>query len=372
MKIIFPIEFFYPAEIGGPGNSVYWLSKALVNKNIDVSVIASHKEIKKNIDFNKWILLDKIRVRYCVIKNKLPLNSIVWHTIRETKKNDIVILSSICFLSNFFVFFYSKINRNKIVWSPRGELFNSAINNNRYKVLYFKFLNFLIGKEVVFHATSKEEEKTIKTFFPNKPIIVIPNYMELPRKFNRNENTNPYLLFIGRIAPIKALDKLIIGLSYSKAFIESDFIFKIVGPVIEQYNDYYERLNQIIIDNNLSQKVVIEDSIFEDEKYQYYADAYFTFLVSDSENFGNVVIESISQGTPVIASEGTPWQVLNDYKAGFWINNNSKNISNYIDKILSLSKKEYFKMRDNAYNLSKTFDINENVYEWIKYLEKMQ
>lgn len=40
-------------------------------------------------------------------------------------------------------------------------------------------------------------------------------------------------------------------------------------------------------------------------------------LVSESENFGNVIIEALSQGTPVIASCGTPWAEIEKKNAGF-------------------------------------------------------
>ena len=67
-----------------------------------------------------------------------------------------------------------------------------------------------------------------------------------------------------------------------------------------------------------------------EEKYKLYANAYFSILVSHSENFGNVVIEALSQGTPVIASKGTPWEQLAE-KAGFWIDNDENSIACCID-----------------------------------------
>ena len=53
-------------------------------------------------------------------------------------------------------------------------------------------------------------------------------------------------------------------------------------------------------------------------------------MPSHNENFGNVVVESLSQGTPVIASTGTPWKILEKYHAGYWIKNNPENIAKKI------------------------------------------
>lgn len=63
-------------------------------------------------------------------------------------------------------------------------------------------------------------------------------------------------------------------------------------------------------------------------------------MVSHSENFGNVIIlESLSQGTPVVASKGTPWEELNINNAGYWIDNSPDNIGQTIDKLISMSEK---------------------------------
>ncbi|MPM34023.1 hypothetical protein SDC9_80604 [bioreactor metagenome] len=91
-------------------------------------------------------------------------------------------------------------------------------------------------------------------------------------------------------------------------------------------------------------------------------------MLSHSENFGNVVIESLSQGTPVVTSHGTPWAVLEEFGAGYWIDNNVENISNYIEKIMNLSEADYYKLRENAKKLSKTFDVYSNIDKWLRIL----
>ena len=144
----------------------------------------------------------------------------------------------------------------------------------------------------------------------------------------------------------------------------SDYVFKIVGCVENQFKDYYNRLQQLIEKLNLKSKVVFTGPINGDNKYSIIANARFMFLVSNSENFGNVVLESLSQGTPVVASKGTPWQSLEESKAGFWIDNNPKEIANCIDRIMSYSEKEYYLKRENAFALAKRFDVYDNINQW--------
>ena len=87
-------------------------------------------------------------------------------------------------------------------------------------------------------------------------------------------------------------------------------------------------------------------------------------------NFGT--LESLSQGTPVIASKGTPWQVLNDKEAGFWIDNDPQSIAKIIDSALTMPAEEYLKMRANAFNLVKgKYDISEMYKVWLDIYNKL-
>ena len=42
-------------------------------------------------------------------------------------------------------------------------------------------------------------------------------------------------------------------------------------------------------------------------------------MPSHTENFGIVAVEAMAQGTPVIASKNTPWEIIEKRKAGFWV-----------------------------------------------------
>lgn len=368
MRLLIPTGLFYPSKLGGPANTLYWLAKGLVKQNIDVSVVTSDNFINEGlIKSNSWIILDNIKVRYCTAKSKLPFR-IIFYSWMELFKSDIVLFSSLCYLPNLFILLLALVTRKKIIWSPRGELFDSALRGNKGKLFYFRILKLLLNKKHVFHATSDDEKKVIQKYFgQNRRIEIVPNYMELPQKMNRDKSSDKYLLYLGRIAPIKALDNLLLGLSLSSKFINSDFKILLAG--IKQ-GDYYKSLEKILDDNLcIKNKVEFIGSIEGEEKFQLYANAYYTLLVSHSENFGNVIIESLSQGTPVIASKGTPWQILEETNSGYWINNNPETIGKYIDKILLLDKDKYSKIRDNAYSLAHKFDIYSNIDNWIRILE---
>ncbi len=372
MRILFPCGLFYPSKLGGPANTLYWLAKALVKDGFDVSVVASNNHIEDGLVIkDQWTQIDGIRVRYCSVRGAFPFG-IVRYASKEMKACDIVVFSSICYLPNFPLAIKARLRRKKIVWSPRGELLGEALQGNKGKLLYFKLLKLLLGKYVLFHATSNEEKAFILSIFgSNANVVIIPNYMELPQREKRDNLQPGYFLYLGRIAPIKALDKLVKGIAKSNCFMQSNYVFKLAGGVEEQFEGYYTRLQELIHQFNLNNKVVFIGAVNGKEKYSILANARYLFLVSNSENFGNVVLESLSQGTPVVASQGTPWHSLVDNNAGFWIKNSPEDIANCIDQIFFYSEKEYLSQCENALALAKRFDVFENISQWRQVFEAL-
>lgn len=369
MQLLITTGLFFPAKLGGPANTLFWLSKALVKKGVYVSVVATNNTIDSHeVPFDTWANVDGIRARYCKTSNKISWQ-IIYYSCREMVFCDVVMLSSICFLSNFPVAICATLKKKRLIWSPRGELLDSALHGNRIKLAYFKVMKLVLGNHVTFHATSQDEKDAIHRIFGKEaPVAIIPNYMELPSKEDRETTEAPYLIYVGRIAPIKALDKLIEGIARSESFRESDIIFKIVGGVEEQFREYYRRLQELVSKYNLKDKILFLGPLNGKAKFQAYANAQFTFLLSNSENFGNVVIESLSQGTPVVASKGTPWNSLIEQQAGFWIDNSPEEIAKIIDSVISMPEQEYSDMRENAFRYAQSFDIYSNVGEWLKLL----
>ncbi len=189
--------------------------------------------------------------------------------------------------------------------------------------------------------------------------------LELPVKEDRNSKEK-YFLYIGRIDPDKALINLIHGLTKSQIFKSSNIKFKIAG---DANNSYGQMLKKIVIENGLNHKVEFVGHVVGNEKQKLYANSYFTFLVSHGENFGNVVIESLAQGTPVVASHGIPWEQLSEKGAGFWISNSPEEIATVIDKIIHLTDDEYSDYRKNALSLVQSeYDINKNIDRWMEAL----
>lgn len=372
MNIFISAHLYFPSKLGGPANTLYWLANAFVRQGHSVSVVTSHDSVDDTIPANSWIDVNNVRVFYS--SNYGLLNSEFMRMSKEEiKKADCVLLNSFCFLPELILCLFALRHNKKVIWSPRGELSESAINKNLRKLLYFRLIKVLCRRKVVFHVTSDEEQQDAHRILGDTArTAVIPNLMELPMCLDvKSEGVTPYFLYLGRIAPIKSLDKILKGLALSRFFCSSPYKLKIVGDSEPKYADYHRSLIELIDNLGLKNKVIFEGSKFGQEKFEMLRNAKYLLLLSESENFGNVVIESLSQGTPVIASLGTPWEKLNSNNAGYWISNQPEQIAEILDSVFEQSSMEYDSMRDNALKLGREFNIDDNIYKWANLINNL-
>jgi glycosyltransferase involved in cell wall biosynthesis len=184
-----------------------------------------------------------------------------------------------------------------------------------------------------------------------------------------DRESSKYLLFIGRVKPIKAVDRLIEALALSNQFERSEFVLKIAGRGTPQYID---ELKQIAARLGIAGRIQFIGQVEDEAKNKLFADAYWTFLPSHTENFGHVVLESLAQNTPVLATTGTPWATLEKEKVGFWVDNSPESLARTIDKIIKMSVEEYggYRERGRAFVINE-FDIETNVHRWEEFYDSL-
>lgn len=373
MKILFPISTFYPVQEGGPNFTLFWHCKELVKNNIDVTIISTNTgfdSIKGELPpVNIFKSTDMGNIIY--LSGRFKFLRQLYNVYSCLDKVDVIHLNSFFSPISFISFLMIKIfkNNKKIIWSTRGEMNTKALEfNSIQKKIVISFLKLFINK-VKFHSTSDQETLDINKILKKKDIQQIPNLIEFDEKIIAKTTNN--LLFIGRIHPIKCVENLISALSQSKLFKNSNFKLLIVGNCEERHKPYLNFLKKLIFELNLENKIEFKSHIKGAEKLNIYSSSKFTFLPSHSENFGNVVVESMSQGTPVVASKGTPWQDLNSFNAGFHVSNDSFSLAEIIDRIISMNDIEYNSYRKNCYNFAKqNFDISNRIEEWISIYKK--
>ena len=74
-------------------------------------------------------------------------------------------------------------------------------------------------------------------------------------------------------------------------------------------------------------------------------------LSTYSENFGIVVAEALWAGVPVITTNGTPWQELEDCKCGWWIDIGVESLAKALEAAMLLSDVERHEMGEHGRRL---------------------
>ncbi len=368
MKILFPIKFFFPSKIGGPSNTMYWHTLMLNDANIETTVITTDKWITDESYpvRNKWIH-ESLSSRY-YIGGKLKMIKYILKSIQMIRKHDIIHFSSICYPANFIIVTISILLRKCVVISPRGELFDNAIKQHHgfLKRIFFLFYR-LLKEKLYFHATSQEEVNTIKKILKSDKFILKENFIKVEYNEDLSCKTND-IVFLGRINEIKNIDKLIFALSESDGFMSSNGRLLIIGmaahPSEKEYENY---LKKIIEEKKLNSRIVFCGVKEGSEKFQLLNKAKVLVLPSKSENFGNVIPEAMSQSTPVIASTGTPWEILKANHIGWWVDSSPDSLSNAINEVYELSDFDYKQLCRNSISFVREhLDINSRAAkEWV-------
>src|SRR5688572_32948661 len=113
MKILFPLEVFYPSQAGGPANSVYWLARSLSREGFEPTVVATNKGIDSSFPLNRWHETDAgnvihVRTRSFTFPVRQPLR-----TLGRLPSVDVVHLSSLYYPAGFLAGLVARLVRKQ-------------------------------------------------------------------------------------------------------------------------------------------------------------------------------------------------------------------------------------------------------------------
>jgi glycosyltransferase involved in cell wall biosynthesis len=218
---------------------------------------------------------------------------------------DIVHIWSIFEFYSFVVPRLAEKYRIPLVVSPQGNFSPVAMRKNKLlKTIYLKILerNAFNAASAVHCMTKIDREWTCLQGIPNEKIFVVPNGIKNPPvsvPIHRHAVPNKYILFLGRIHPIKGLDFLIDVMAALPRSCDSVKLV-LAGPDSDNYlKVILNRASQ----RGIGEKLVYIGTVGEAEKFEYIRRARFLVLPSYSENFGIVVVEAMFCGIPVVISD---------------------------------------------------------------------
>ncbi len=230
---------------------------------------------------------------------------------------------------------FARRMRHPLVISTHGMLSPEALRHSQWKKwpAYRLIEKRDLSRASCLLAASPREAADIAKLNLGSPVAVIPfgiradefpdpreePSQELEREWEALLQRNPdwrekrLLLFLGRLHPIKAPDQLLdVWAEIADQFPDAHLIF--AGP--DQLG-MLERLTARVRRNDLAARVSFLSSVTGITKVALLRKATLLILSSRSENFGMVVLEALASGTPVLASDRTPWEILQAAGAGW-------------------------------------------------------
>ncbi|MDM8306084.1 glycosyltransferase [Phocaeicola salanitronis] len=264
-----------------------------------------------------------------------------------------------------------KKNRPYII-TPHGMLYPQALARSAWKkklMLTIGGVNKDLKLADCIHCTCMEEMKYYRDLGYKNPVAVIPNPVPVPSFIDElmNERKIKRIGFLGRLHPRKNVEALL------DAWMLLGIKVKDAQLVIMGKGDFaYEKMLKEKVKESGMMNVEFAGFVNGREKFERLASLTALCVPSDFENFGMIVTEALSVGTPVIASLGTPWQELNTEHCGYWIDADVKTLSETIEQVLSLPENEIRRMGENGkrlvqerYQDAQVAQMIVQLYDWL-------
>jgi glycosyltransferase involved in cell wall biosynthesis len=210
------------------------------------------------------------------------------------------------------------------------------------------------------HATAAPEVEAFRRAGYGGPVVVVPPGVEA-RQFDRLAQAGKadvlwprlrgrrVVCFVGRLHRVKGLEHLVAawrqvvrgrrgaGARIGLAGTRQDAILVVAGPTDNRESKGIRELAEATVP---SESILFTGMVTEEAKAALLARADLLVLPSERESFGLVVLEALACGTPVVATTGTPWSVLSEVGAGYWVEPQAEALAVAMCRILDLPEAE--------------------------------
>ena len=315
------IIFFLPNfSRGGASESIFKLSKFLINNNFSILIVSLNKNIYKKelkkIGCDVFEIQSK-KVLFAIFKLRRLIKS-------EISKNHIktILISNIHYANIISIISCFNLDKAKIILTERSSISELKIFDNFFKFLknrlIFLLANYFYKFADLVITNSKFEKKFIKNTFNVKKIkCVYPpsiNNVKKSKKSKNKLNNFIRIIYVGRLSKEKGVITILKALIELKKY---KLVLKIYGDGSEK-----ESLQRFINYNNLNKKVFFKG--FIKDKDIIFKDVDLFINASWFEGLPNALVQSINNDVfPIVSrSPGGNFEVIKYGKLGLSFKSN--------------------------------------------------
>ncbi|GGG93665.1 glycosyl transferase [Polaribacter pacificus] len=361
MKILHIVEDF-SLESGGVRTVVKALNSELISNGYD-SLILSEKKEKED---------DVVVVKGRDLPWKYSKNwSRTLLDIHKSKPIDCIHIHGVWMYPQFIASKFAIEHKIPFVLSPHG-MYEPWLwkQGGLKKKLYFNLLaKKKFSKSAVLHAITKSEKENLQHLFADSTVQEIPNLIKTRQvgfedKLEK-KTSEKYLLFIGRLDPIKGIDVFIKAFSQLSS---NEFTLKIAGA----FNSYKNELESYVKECNLD-KGKVEFLGFVKEKTVLIENAFIVVTPSHSEVIGMVNLEAAILKTPVISTHQTGLDPGWNSNGGMLVNPTVSEVTAALKTALSwtvLERNEYGNTLSDF--VTKKYSWEHRLLDWVHLYENLK
>ena len=382
MKILIVVGIF-PPDIGGPATFVPLIAEKLIQKNYKVEVICLSDSLN-NQDNDFKFKVHRIKRRQSLILRWIKT---VLKIISIGRKADLLFVNGLPMESYIANLLIRKKVLRKVVgdWAwERGRnlnLTNDAFDEFQDKKhsLHLEIAKFSRGwtaKKADLVITPSKHLKSVvnKWGAENEKIKVIYNGTDLfeeknypPRKGSIN------LITVGRLAPFKNIDKIILSLIELQSINSNIYKLIIVGDGPQRKN-----LEKLVSEYKLKEFVTFTGQLKKNELNKYYLKSDIYIQASGYEGLPHTLLEAISHNLSIVSTPiGGTNEILENNTNGWTIDlvngkyPDEKDIARKISYLQENQEEDKNKKYKASLLLKKQFNKESNFQEYIKTIENL-
>jgi len=330
--------------------SVAMLCEQLANAGCEIMVYTTtaNGSNELSVSPNEAVNIDGVPVIYFkrITKDHTHFSPALLKSVwQNVKKYDVVHIQAWWNLVSVLSCLIAVWRKVPVVISARGTLspYSFQNKNKGIKKIIHHLLTKPLFKRSHCHVTTEREKEAMLSLVHPKSIFNIANLVKLPLvnyTADSNQGSIFKLIFLSRIEEKKGLDILINALPY----LTFPFTLTIAGDGDSNYVDGLKDL----VKSNGNEQTVNWMGFQNENKFELLNGHDLLVLPSYDENFGNVVIESLSQGTAVLLSEfvGLSAYVVQK-KLGWQCEADSRSLANQLN-LISGQQAELARIRTTA------------------------
>lgn len=371
------VAYYLPGyRSGGPVRTIANFVDHLGDE-FDIRIVTRDRDVLDaepypGVDLDSWNWVGKAQVLYASEKT-INLCGIA-KIMRETPHD-------VLYLNSFFAFAFTNLPllarrlglapRTACVIAPRGEFSRGAIALKALKKRLYIGVTHMMGFYAGLHwqASSEFEVSDIQRELGSLAADIsvarnLPPAIEaagLQARSNKSRSDGPLrLVFLSRISPMKNLDFLLEVLKQ----VDFSVVLDIYGLVYD--GAYWGYCKTLIAQLPSLVEVNYEGVIPHSEVSRVVATYDLFVLPTRGENYGHAIAEALTQGTPVLISDQTPWRDLEKLGAGWDLALDKTHLFlEVITRVNSMNPDDYLILRQSTADyarrqLSDTLIVNSN------------